>query len=96
MRVEYGAHVRVLDIGKVAESETDGPLPEVVVLGDVTLYQVLYTDAGVPNGAFRHTDPDLVARWEGYVSGLYESGEDLQSYYDREVAHLPPPTTGRF
>jgi hypothetical protein len=96
MRAEYGTRIRVLDARRVAESEADGPLPEVVVLGENALYQVIYTESGVPDGAIRHTDTDLVAHWEGYVRYLYEAGEDLRSYYDREVAPLPPPTTGQW
>lgn len=96
MRAEYGARIRVLDARSVTESEHASPLPELVVLGGNTLYQVIYTESGVPDGAIRHTDTDLVARWEGYITSLYEAGVDLRSYYDHEVAHLPPPTTGQW
>lgn len=91
LRAEYGERVHVVSAGTVAASEEVGLLPEVTVLGGRTLYQVLYTDAGVPDGAVRFTDPDLVGRWERFIRSLYETGEDVTSYFDRKVAHLPPP-----
>jgi hypothetical protein len=63
----------------------------VVVQDGRVLYRVLYTDAGVPDGALRFTDPGVVAAWEAYVEELYGAAEDLHSYFDRAVADLPPP-----
>jgi hypothetical protein len=92
IRAECGGRIRVIDAARVAASERSGLLPEVVVLGGGTLYQIVYTAEGVPNGAIRYTDPDVVAPWEDYIRALYAEGEDVTSYVDREVAHLPPPT----
>ncbi|MFS7873080.1 DUF6879 family protein, partial [Streptomyces asiaticus] len=91
-RAEYGQRIRIVPAEQVAASEDTGPLPEVVVLGGHTLFQVLYTEAGVANGAIRYTDRDLVERWENYIKALYAVGEEVISYFDREVAHLDPPT----
>ncbi|MFD8457063.1 DUF6879 family protein [Streptomyces antimycoticus] len=91
-RAEYGQRIRIVPAEQVAASEDTGPLPEVVVLGGRTLFQVLYTEAGVANGAIRYTDRDLVERWENYIKALYAVGEEVMSYFDREVAHLDPPT----
>ncbi|WP_329062377.1 DUF6879 family protein [Streptomyces sp. NBC_01429] len=77
----------------VTPSEGDGPLPELIVLGGDVLYEVLYTESGVPDGAIRHTDPEVIGGWESYIKELYRVGEDVMSYFDREVAHLPPPAT---
>lgn len=82
IRAECGERIRVVDAGTVAPSERRGPLPEVVVLGGRTLYCVLYTESGVPDGAFRYTAPYLVRCWEDYIRGLYETGEDVRSYVD--------------
>lgn len=90
-RAEYGQRIRIVPSEQVAASENSNPLPEVVVLGGRTLFQVLYTEAGVANGAIRYTDPDLVERWENYIKALYTSGEEVISYFDREVAPLDPP-----
>ncbi|MEV4746313.1 DUF6879 family protein [Streptosporangium sp. NPDC049248] len=93
LRAECGERVRVVGVEKVTASERAAPLPEVVILGGRTLYHVLYTETGVPNGAVRYTDPGLIGGWEKYIKSLYEAGEDVMSYFDREVAHLPSPTT---
>ena len=69
-----------------------GRLPELVVIGGRILYRVLYTDAGVPDGAIRFTDPRTVAEWESYIRQIYQAGEDVQEYFRRRVAHLPAPT----
>ncbi|MFF7656862.1 DUF6879 family protein [Streptomyces sp. NPDC007983] len=90
-RAEHGQRIRIVRAEQVAASESTGPLPEMVVLGGRALFQVLYTEAGVANGAIRYTDPDLVERWENYIKALYAAGEDVIPYFDREVAHLDPP-----
>ncbi|MBP0457712.1 DUF6879 family protein [Streptomyces montanisoli] len=93
---ESGSPVRVVSAEKVRPLEAARPLPEVVTLGGRVLYEVRYTQAGLLDGAVRHTEPGLVARWERFVAGLYEDGEDIASYVDRRVASLPAPrlTTG--
>lgn len=92
-QAECGVKVHVLSSDMVAASESDGLLPEVVILGGETLYQVIYTESGAPNGAVRYTDPEIVGSWESYIQELYRAGEDMMSYFAREVAHLPPPNT---
>jgi hypothetical protein len=88
---ECGMPVRVVTAERVAALENDGLLPEVVVLGGNTLYRVLYTDKGVSDGAVRFTDSALIERWESFVRTLYAHGEDVSTYVDRCVTHLPPP-----
>ncbi|MFJ2218356.1 DUF6879 family protein [Streptomyces sp. NPDC101062] len=77
------------------EAELGALLPEVVILGGETLYQVLYTNTGLPDGAVRHTQESLIAPWESYIHALHRAGEPVTTYVDREVAHLPPPRYGR-
>lgn len=90
-RAEYGERVRTVSAELVVASERETLLPEVVILGGHTLYQVLYTESGVSQGALRYTDTELIERWESYIKELYGAGEDVESYFAREVAHLPPP-----
>jgi hypothetical protein len=92
LRAEYGERIRVVEPTQVAVSETTGLLPELTILGGETLYHIVYTDAGVPDGAVRYTDPDIIASWESYIKGLYDSGEDLASFFERAVTPLPPPS----
>ncbi|MGP3968092.1 DUF6879 family protein [Streptomyces sp. 6N223] len=96
IQAECGRRIRVVDAERVRSLEAPGLLPELVILGGATLYEVCYTDEGVPNGAVRYTDPDLVACCEAFISRLYAEGEDVRSYFDRKVAPLPSPElTGR-
>jgi hypothetical protein len=91
IKAEYGERVRVLPAEAVAAAETDGILPELTLLDDEVLYRVLYTDAGVPDGALRFTDPGIVGAWGAYLRDAYAAAEDIASYFDRAVAPLPPP-----
>ena len=56
-----------------------------------TLYQVRCTDTGRPTGAIRFTDPGLIARYEEFAAALWESAEDIDAYFRRAIAPLPPP-----
>ncbi|WP_327288752.1 DUF6879 family protein [Streptomyces sp. NBC_01198] len=91
MRAEVGNPTRVLLADAVSAAEEQGRLPEMVVLGGRTLYQVLYSEAGAPSGATRWTDPDVVGPWDAYIRDAYAQAEDVLSYFDRVVAPLPPP-----
>ncbi|MBL1068240.1 DUF6879 family protein [Streptomyces sp. 7-21] len=91
LQAEFGTKVRVVPAESLHGEETGGPLPELVLLGGETLYRVLYTAGGMPEGALRYTSAETVARWEAFLRGLYEAGEDVQAYFEREVAPLPPP-----
>ncbi|MFJ1596958.1 DUF6879 family protein [Streptomyces sp. NPDC088261] len=93
LQAECGRPVRVVSTEAVAAAETAGLLPEVVTLGGRTLYRILYTDSGRPDGAIRYTDPETVRRWERYIADLYDSGEDIAAYFAREIADLPAPKT---
>ncbi|WP_329431044.1 hypothetical protein OG339_48655 (plasmid) [Streptosporangium sp. NBC_01495] len=84
IRAECGERIRVVGVEKVAALEKVDLLPEVVILGGRTLYHVLYTTTGVPDGAVRYTDPDFIASWEKYIRSLYEAGEDVISYFDHQ------------
>ncbi|MFI6081795.1 DUF6879 family protein [Streptomyces sp. NPDC051217] len=86
-----GMPVRVVSAEKVRSLESSELLPEVVSLGGQVLYEVLYTESGLLDGAVRFQDPGLIGNWEVFIQGLYEDGEDIVSYVDRRVAHLPAP-----
>jgi hypothetical protein len=90
-RAQCGHGIRVIQADVVAAAESDGRLPELVILDNRTLYCVLYTEAGVAEGAVRFTDPDIVRPWVAYIRDAYLAGEDVVSYFDRAVAHLAAP-----
>ncbi|RKN40359.1 DUF6879 family protein [Streptomyces hoynatensis] len=91
LKAEYDEVIRIVDAARLATVESEGPLPELVVLGGLTLYEVVYTDAGVLDGGVRYTRPDLVQGWEAAIRTLFENGEDIADFFAREVAPLPPP-----
>jgi uncharacterized protein DUF6879 len=91
IRAECREVVRVVDAASVTALEPDGPLPEMVLLGGQRLYNVVYTGTGFADGAILFTDPDIVSGWEYFVRTLFDGGEDIAAYVEREVAHLPPP-----
>ncbi|MGW8846446.1 DUF6879 family protein [Streptomyces xiamenensis] len=90
-QAECGTPVRVVGPGAVRPYESEGPLPELVVLGGERLYHVQYTPDGFLDGAIRFTDPALVQPWEHFIRELFAAGEDMVAFHTREVAPLPPP-----
>lgn len=92
---ELGEEIRVLPAAAIRGLEAAGKLPEVLVLGgesaaEPVMYEILYRD-GELAGARKFTDPDLVAACREQIADLWYAGEDLLSYFDREIATLPPP-----
>lgn len=90
VRGECGEKIRVVDIGQVAEFEEDGELPEILTLGEKTVYQVIYNADGALDGAIRSTDRSDVERWVSFISELYEKGEGIDSYFAKKVAGRKP------
>lgn len=91
LSAECGHFVRVLPASAVVAAEGDALLPELTLLDSRALYRVLYTTAGRPGGAMRFTDPSTVQNWTEHLRTLHAAAEDVQAYFDRAVAHLPPP-----
>ncbi|HWE91188.1 MAG TPA: hypothetical protein VG317_17140 [Pseudonocardiaceae bacterium] len=91
IRDQLGGKVRVVSAEQVARFETDGPLPEINVLGAEVMYRLCYDENGSQEGGIRFTDPDLIAHWRKFIQDLYSVGEDLEEFFQREVATLEPP-----
>ncbi|MFG5724420.1 DUF6879 family protein [Streptomyces murinus] len=91
MRVELGDHIKVLDARKISDIEQDRPVPEVVILGEVAMYEVVYDDDGNAAGANRFTDPALIRETSAGFEALYERGDGFHDFFDREIAPLAPP-----
>jgi hypothetical protein len=90
--VEFGSQIRVVPAGRVERFETKGPLPEIYTLGTDIMYQAMYDEDGVFNGAYKFVDRELIARCREFMESLYATGEDLRSFFEREVAVLEPPS----
>jgi hypothetical protein len=89
-----GLPVRVVQAGAVSHFEPpeQGALPELLVVGGLAMYRVSYRADGVHDGAVQYTDPVVVRPWQEFIEALYATGEDVVTYVERYVAHLPAPT----
>lgn len=88
---DAGEDLRVVDASRVRDWEVVRPLPEVVVLGDRLLFEVLYDTEGTPYGARRIDAPDAITQAGHEIARLHASGEPLLDYFRREIAPLSPP-----
>lgn len=91
MLAEEGFGLRIVKAARCRFLETRGRLPEIVVLGDRVLYEVRYLPDWTPCGARRIDRPDVISAAAAEIAGLYETGEPLLSFFDREIARLPAP-----
>jgi len=89
--VESGEKIRVVDSNSVRGFETNGVLPELLTIGDDTVYRICYDDVGVLKGAIRFVDAEITRRCVEFIQDLYATGDDLGSYFERKVARLAPP-----
>ena len=89
--VEAGQQLRVLDAEALRHREWARQLPEVVLLGDHVLYQVLYDDGGAAYGARRIDEPSVIAECRRDLATLFAQAEPFLDFYTREVKTLPAP-----
>lgn len=88
---EAGEDLRVIDASSVRYLEADRLLPEIVILGDRVLFEVLYDVEGTAYGARRIDDPRVITEAGREVADLYAAAEPLLDYFAREIAPLPAP-----
>lgn len=91
MRAGEGEEVRVIDADLVRDHEQDSLFPELAVISGA-VYQILYTSDGVLDGALRSRDPSFVALTETKAADLFREGEDIESFFSREIAAMPAPS----
>ncbi|MFJ5673674.1 DUF6879 family protein [Streptomyces sp. NPDC093097] len=95
LRVQLGDNIRVMDSRRIAELETDHLVPEVVILGDEVMYEVVYDDDGNAAGANRIADRAAIEETSAGFDALYRQGEDFMEFFDRDIAELDPPVVGQ-
>jgi hypothetical protein len=83
IRADLGERIRVVHPSEVAEWETADTLPEIIVLGDRTVYQVRYDRDGVVTGAKLLTDPKVAEACHQEIEGLWRRGEELTRFLTR-------------
>ncbi|MBC6456598.1 DUF6879 family protein [Actinomadura sp. HBU206391] len=91
IRAEEGERIRVLDAAAVRPLEEARELPEALVLGGRVAYVIRYDGVGVLDGARKLTDAQTIAACHEEIAALHRQGEDLLSFFPREVARLSPP-----
>lgn len=85
VRAQCGEDIRVISAKPVAPFEREGPVPEIVTLGDTVTYRIRYDDRGILDGAVRYTDPDVTARCRSEIAALHETAEAMEEFFIREV-----------
>ena len=91
LRVELGDQIRVLDAATIPGIERNRPVPEVVILGDAVMYEVIYNSEGDATGANRYTDSALIEETSAGFDTLYDRGEGFSEFFTREISPLAPP-----
>ena len=83
IRADLGERIRVLSPTDITSWETGSPLPEIIVLGDRTVYQVRYDGDGIVTGAKLLTDPRIAASCRTELEVLWRQGEELSGFLTR-------------
>lgn len=91
LRHEYGGLTRVVEAPQITAFEVHGLLPEIYTLGTEVMYEAVYDAHGVLEAANRFTDRALIADCQRFIERLYDTGEPLDEFFARDVAHLEPP-----
>lgn len=91
LRDETGGPIRILRDTAIAKLEGEGPLPDIYTLDREVVYQAVYDEHGVLEHALKYIDRELVSRCRDFIVELYARGEPISSFFEREIAHLPPP-----
>jgi hypothetical protein len=90
-RAEYGENTRVVGAELVAPFEDDAVVPELIFMGSAAMYEICYDETGTRSGGRKFTNLELVKGCLAEVQELYNQGEDIHTFFDREIAPLPPP-----
>lgn len=91
VRVEVGDAIKIVGARDISTIERNHPVPEVVILGNAVMYEVVYDEDGNAAGANRYTDASLIRETNAGFDALYERGEHFQDFFDREIVPLAPP-----
>ncbi|ANW18887.1 DUF6879 family protein [Streptomyces clavuligerus] len=91
LKAECGERTRVIGPERVRGLEDEGPLPEIIVLADFVLYEIVYDADGILAGGVRHKEPATVSAWREFIKNLHAEGEEMVEFFRRRVADLSPP-----
>lgn len=91
LRNQCGDNVRVISLDQIERFEESGRVPEIITLGTEVMYEIMYDENRLPEGGIRFVNRDLIVRCQKFIQDLYSVGEDLEIFFEREVAVLEPP-----
>jgi hypothetical protein len=91
-RDESGEHIRVVGPDAVGPYESTGRLPELLTIGESALYHIIYDDRDELTGAVIITDTEIVRECREFIKSFYEAAESVSEFFNREIAHLAPPS----
>ncbi|MFE4371235.1 DUF6879 family protein [Streptomyces sp. NPDC056835] len=91
LKEQCGEDTRVVGLSDIALLESDDALPEIAIIGSSVLYEIIYDDDGNLAGGRKYTDSEVIAECKRIILDLHESGERLNSFFERRVAPLPAP-----
>ncbi|QKW07698.1 hypothetical protein HUT18_16225 [Streptomyces sp. NA04227] len=91
VRLEVGEDIRIMDAREISHLERTHKVPEVVLLGDRVMYEVVYDEDGNADGARKFTDPALIRETSDGFAALYEQAEEFGQFFAREIEPLPAP-----
>ncbi|MGH3622581.1 MAG: DUF6879 family protein [Sciscionella sp.] len=91
-RQRAGEKIHVIGSNQITQFENSGVFPEIITLGTDVMYEIWYNDMGVQKGGIRFVNRDLVSQYQKVIQDLYSAGEELESFFEREIAVLEAPT----
>lgn len=91
VRAEFGENIRIVGPEAVACYEASSVLPELIFMGTLAMYEISYDHTGTQLGGRKFSDTKLIEQCLSEVQALYAHGEDLLTFFEREIAPLPPP-----
>jgi len=91
VRADCGENIRIVGPEAIARFERDRIVPELIFMGTLAMYEVLYDETGELAGGRKFTEPDLIAGCLAELRELYAEGEDFNTFFGREIAPLPAP-----
>lgn len=93
MQAEHGEDIRIIteaDFQSTASDEVR-QLPELLILDQAVMYEILYDAGGACDGSFKYTDKHLVTKTRQSIEGLFADAEPLRTFFEEAIAPLPPP-----
>ncbi|MDQ3763495.1 MAG: hypothetical protein M3460_18260 [Actinomycetota bacterium] len=95
LRAECGENIHVAPAEFIAPYEKDDPAPEVIILGTEVMYEICYDHNGVLSGGRRIVETDVISECRIEIDAIYQKGEDLLTFFEREIAPMSPPSIKR-